>query len=164
MSYSSNWYTPPEWLNWVEQTLGEGYFDPCPMDWDPTQESGLLIPWGPRVYVNHPGGRGQAKKWWKKLENENPERVIWCIFNMEQLRHLPILYTPGWLVLPNKRIGYIWGGPTSGKRVHRQRMKSPTHWSGFWSNSLTANPPEACTILETGRVTAYDPNWFLLNI
>ena len=28
-NYSHHWWTPPEWIDWVEETLGD-WHDPCP--------------------------------------------------------------------------------------------------------------------------------------
>lgn len=151
-NYSPDWWTPPEWMSWVYDTLGD-VFDPCPQWWDDVlNPSGLEIDWGDRCYVNHPGARGSTQRWWEKAEEEQPDALIWCAFNVEQLRHLrpSPLEQPGWLVMPRRRIGFVWGGPTNGKRVHGEVAKSPGNWTVFWTTAQPATPPVESLVLRTG--------------
>lgn len=158
--YSSDWWTPPEWWSWVEKTLRvdrSQIFDPCPADWNGnTAASGLEIDWRSPCYVNHPGARGAAVAWWAKYIAEQ-ERVhwrlqlVWAAFSIEQLRHLrpTPLHMPGWLVLPRKRVEWIWGGPTDDKRQRGVRCTQPTSWSVFWTTEAPATPPVESIILRT---------------
>lgn len=157
-NHSELWYTPPEWMEWVKETLDCEPFDPCPQDWDGDM-NGLMIPWGQRFYCNHPGLRGSVPPWWQKFRLELSRGVagIWCGFSSEQPRHMyPSCYeTPGWMVMPRTRIGFIWGGPDvklkNGKwRKHGERAKSPANWTFFWSSVKPAEPPVECTIFRTG--------------
>lgn len=147
VGYSHIWYTPPEWLSWARETFGGQYFDPCPQDWD-GEISGLEIAWPAVVYCNHPGGRGQAAKWWAKFLDCHPAAPrIWCGFSIEQLRTLSPspLALDGWLTVPHKRIGYV-NGRTG------ERSKSPAQASFFWS-TCTAKPaptPSPALVVRTG--------------
>jgi hypothetical protein len=164
--YSHDWHTPPEWWSWINETnANRTHYDPCPEDWDPTHyqlcdvanwidafdcEDDLGL-----VYVNHPGGRGETQRWWTegvRYVNEGGP-LIWCAFNVEQLRHMrPSPFAlDGWLVMPRERIGYLWGGPDTGKRKHGERCKSPANWSVFWTTLKPAPTPVPCTIVRTGR-------------
>lgn len=169
-NYSSDWWTPPDWYLWAENTLGgPPVFDPCPSSWDPAQyPSGLDIQWTSPCYVNHPGSRGSTARWWSKY-HEEVERlgqqlsIVWCAFSIEQLRHMyPTPFTlDGWLVLPRDRIGFIWGGPdkvvgTDKKtgesiiRKHGEPAKSPGNWTVFWTTERPAVPPSTCEMVRTG--------------
>ena len=154
-NYTVKWFTPPEWLAWVNDTFMEnGWFpgvqpyDPCPANWVDGDPSGLDYPWDDLfpVYCNHPGSRGSTKAWWGKfLESECITDVIWCAFSIEQLRHMdPSPFDmAGWLVMPKKRISFIsaeTGLPG----------KSPANWSVFWTNVRPAAPPVDCVIVRTG--------------
>jgi hypothetical protein len=83
---------------------------------------------------------------------------VWCAFNCEQLRHLkPSPFRlPGWLIFPNDRIGFIWGGPDkvgADGRVtlkHGERGKSPGNWTVFWTTMEPATLPRAGEIVRTG--------------
>lgn len=159
-TYSHDWWTPPEWIKWVAKTLGSYWFDPCPVDWDGKLD-GLRALWTPTpgrawdyanehnlppLYVNHPGGRGQAQLWWDRFREHSwySPGAIWCGFNLEQLRTLDPspLQLDGWLVVPRKRIAYI-DGRTG------ERAKSPSQATFFWLNVEPAEPPEPCIITRT---------------
>ena len=165
--YSPDWHTPPEWIDWIKATLGPKYFDPCPGDWDGKRD-GLTVNWGKRTYCNHPGSRGSTARWWGKYIAEQERhkgrlRLVWCAFNFEQLRHMKPspMHLPGWLIMPDVRLAYIWGGPDrpeirdkKGKikqsaRKHGESMKSPSNWSLFWTNVEPATPPGDCVIVRT---------------
>ncbi len=149
-NYTDKWYTPQPWLDWVSATFGRtDWFDPCPANWDGTT-NGLELAWpGNRpVYCNHPGSRGSTKVWWEKFEfNARSRRAIWCLFNMEQLRHTdPSPFTlDGYLIMPKRRIQFI--DASTGLLG-----KSPSNWAGFWSNVKPAETPEPCVIIKTGKV------------
>ena len=169
-NYSPMWFTPPEWLEWVTATFETSdWFDPCPSDWDDSKRNGLEGPWMQRCYCNHPGSRGSTSLWWGKAMAEHTKgtALIWCAFNCEQLRHMkpsPFMQR-GWLVMPEERIGFIWGGPdltlTDGKmvpaqpgdevhRAHGEIAKSPGNWTVFWSSAEPAPTPKPCVIVPTG--------------
>lgn len=167
--YSHHWWTPLRWMLWATATL-EDSFDPCPGHWTPDKPSGLDIPWMNDAYVNHPGGRGQLDLWWDKMLREMDKRgidVIWCAFNHEQFRRAEprAWMMPGYMVLPDTRIRYIWGGKTgwykSGKtrvhRVHGEAMRSPTNYSTFWTSAFPKPTPDPCTIVPTGERSADHP-------
>jgi hypothetical protein len=64
-NYSPDWWTPGAWWDWVRASFGtDDVFDPCPGTWQPGDPSGLEIHWQWPAYVNHPGSRGSAQKWW----------------------------------------------------------------------------------------------------
>lgn len=176
--YSHLWYTPAEWLEWVRETFGQDYHDPCPQDWDGTD--GLLWCTDQPTYVNHPGGRGQFDKWHQAFYNHvQLFRGIWCGFNLSQLRLAAkagrsFFEMSGYLILPHERVKYVWGGPTLYKRPngeitenafqtslgqkpvklfrkHGQPMPSPAHDSFFWSTTEPAVTPVNCSIVRTGR-------------
>ncbi len=169
-NYSPCWWTPPEWMDWVTATLGQGWFDPCPRDWEPGDPSGLLDlswPYDRGVYCNHPGSRRSTVEWWAKFVSELglDEPGIWCAFNCEQERHMcPSPWSiPGWFVRPRERLGFIWGGPdiiTNEKAVakgeapkwrrHGSRCESPGNWTVFWSSAKPAPTPSPCVIVRTG--------------
>lgn len=151
--YSHDFWTPPEWWEWVRKTLGvRGVFDPCPGDWGPDLPSGLDVLWLGPTYVNHPGARGSTSAWWAKYLAERPSAFIWCAFSVEQFRHMlpSALELPGWLVAPRTRVSFIWGGPDMPGRVHGQPLKSPANWTAFWSTVEPARPPVDSIIVRTG--------------
>ena len=167
--YSFTWWTPDEWIDWVTATLGEGWTDPCPRDWDGVDRPDSIFD---SSYWNYPGTRGGVGEFWRRclLSVEAGGSVAWCAFSSEQPRHMvPSPYTlPGWLVMPRARIGFIWGGPdmvkVDGKlieqnasaedlplaRTHGEACRSPGNWTIFWTNREPAEPPEECTIVRTG--------------
>ena len=153
--YSSDWWTPPARMDWVRETLGREPFDPCPQDWSPdTHPCGLTIPWRDGTYINHPGSRGSTKRWWSKAHAEVVGRgidLIWCMFNIEQLRHMypTPLSLDGYLVLPRERTPFIWGGPSNDKRTHGEPCTSPGNWTAWWSSVEPAKPPFESTVLRT---------------
>ncbi len=167
-NHSPMWFTNPEWLEWVAATLGQGWYDPCPADFDQDgDQDGLTDPWLWPFYCNHPGSRGSAAAWWTRFiaEQQRGKDGIWCAFNCEQLRHMkPSPYhRPGWLVMPDDRLGFIWGGPdiiTNEKAVergeapkwrrHGSRCESPGNWTVFWSSAEPAPTPSPCVIVRTG--------------
>lgn len=169
-NYEHSWWTPKPWLSWVDETfLGREWFDPCPQDWAPgTHSSGLERRWGDRTYCNHPGDRGSTHQWWGKGVDEVSRGgidLIWCAFNVEQIRHMKPspLRLPGWMVWPRDRIGFIWGGPdivVNEKAVargadpkwrrHGEICKSPGNWTVFFSTLEPAPTPSPSLIVRTG--------------
>jgi hypothetical protein len=151
-------------------------FDPCPKDFEQGgHESALDRKWARKTYLNLPGGRGAVAAYWAKYLAEQARHqgqmaFVWCAFNIEHLRHMKPSpkHQPGWLVEPEDRIGYIWGGPDlvmlDGKlkpklaehghlptaRAHGARQKSPAQWSVFWTNRPPATTPTASIITRTG--------------
>lgn len=170
-AYSHLWGTLPEWLDWVARTLGADYFDPCPSNWDGVT-NGLLVSWMLSNYVNHPGERGGVVNWWEKSVQEmvDGKELIWCAFSVEQFRymHPSPLQMPGWLIMPRRRLPFIWQGPDMTKvggklveklpehglalvaRKHGEPGKSPGNWTVFWSSVAPAEVPEDCVIIPTG--------------
>lgn len=151
MSYSSNWYTPPRWIDWISKELGSSYVDVCPQDNDNSNWNGLLEAWpGRNIYCNHPGGRGNAQRWWGRyrgwIHYYEGCRFIWCAFNIEQLRMLypSPLETRGTLVMPRKRLKFH--APDGSVPM------SPRYASAFWLNysSPTNEPPDDSIITLTG--------------
>lgn len=165
-NYSHDWWTPPEWMEWVEATIGyEGVriFDPCPRDWNGTT-SGLDVEWDESTYCNHPGSRGSARRWWGKYIAEQKRqhgamRFTWCQFNVESIRQLypSPFHVVGWLVWPRERTPFIWGGPdmpeakSCAARVHGEPMKSPGNCAVWWTTDRPATPPVDSVIIRTGR-------------
>lgn len=147
-NHSDQWWTPPEWFSWVYRTLADDelVYDPCPRSWTGV-ECGLESDWTMRnVYCNHPGGRGNAQKWWSKYLAEQERhrgrlKFVWCAFNVEQLRHLrpSPFHLPGWLVMPRERIQFIWGGETDGAKVHGEPCKQPTNCEHSTSHCVLAS-------------------------
>ena len=159
-NYSHHWWTPPEWIDWVEETLGD-WHDPCPREYFRGRVSGIgRDTWGNRFYCNHPGSRGSTAVWWPEFVRHLGHHSgwgylnsgIWCAFSAEQKRHMrPSCYDmPGWLIEPRKRIGFVWGGPDTDKLRYGERGKSPGDWAVFWSSVEPTEPPEECVIVRTG--------------
>jgi len=174
-NYSADWWTPPEWMDWVARTLGspiDGVYDPCPTDWTPERLCGLESCWETVTYCNHPGSRGSGRRWWAKYLAEQERhagrmRFVWCQFNIESIRHLRPHpgHLPGWLIWPRDRISFIWGGETipakyhqTGKRKgklktkerkHGEPAECPGNSAVFWTNVEPATPPTDCVILRT---------------
>lgn len=166
-NYSPMWFSPQEWKIWITATLGPDWFDPCPATWKEGDPSGLEIPYPRSFYCNHPGARGSTTPWWAKFLSELApgKEGIWCAFSCEQLRHMkPSPYErPGWLVMPEERVGFIWGGPdivTNEKAVkdgakpkwrrNGDRCESPGNWTVFWTTARPAPTPKPCVIIQTG--------------
>jgi len=170
--YSHDWWTPVHWIDWAARTMRttrSEMFDPCPCDWQEGDPSGLDIPW-PCLpnHTNHPGARGAGVAWWHKYlleQRRHHGRIpfVWCQFNVESIGRLPSgpLQQPGWLVWPETRTPFTWGGPTikekrdrKGKlvraaRVHGEPMRSPGNTAVWWTNMEPATPPVDCTIVRT---------------
>ena len=156
-NYSPDWWTPEPWMEWARQTLGGDFFDPCPATWSRDHPSGLDIPWPSTIYCNHPGARGSAVEWWAKCMATracfgDDMRLVWCAFSVEQLRHMrPSPFElDGYLVMPRARVGFVWGGPTKGSRVHGEVARSPANWTVFWSSEEVADPPAESVVVRTG--------------
>lgn len=154
-NYSADWWTPPEWMQWVRRTLGCEPFDPCPANWNPGMGCGLEREWMENAYVNHPGSRGSTAKWWSKALKEmvRIDRLIWCAFSVEQLRHMSKLRSPmemdGWLIMPRDRVSFVWGGECAERRRHGVPATSPAHWAIFWSTVPPHNPPQSSLVVRT---------------
>lgn len=167
------WWTPELWVEWVAQTLqNHNFFDPCPQV-RPDGFDGLLTSWLASWYANHPGSRGSARIWWAKayIELQKGSDGIWCAFSIEQLRHMKPspLSLAGYLVLPHRRVKFIWGGPNmvmvKGKLVpqtketlrlpirrhHGEEVGGPGNWTVFWSSRKPAPTPKPCDIIRTGE-------------
>ena len=152
-NYSHEWYTPIRWKKWANETLGtKKFFDPCPPK---PKKDGLAIPWKDKAYINHPGGRGNKNKWWQKLHRElaegNVKRYIWCGFNMQHLATLdpPIIMKKNvWLIIPDSRLRFIWGGPTDEdkKRFHGEECPNPSNHTFFLSSVKPADVPDSCKV------------------
>lgn len=171
-NYSPDWWTPDNWIEWVNATFKRSFFDPCGRDWKKGDPSGLDIAWlrNAPYYVNHPGSRGSVVKWWPKFLHELKEGIgvgIWCAFSVEQIRHMrPSPFElDGWLVLPRERVPFIWGGPDKQVGTHKKTGEpiirkygepatSPGNWTVFWSTENPATPPVESEIVKTGKNNA----------
>ena len=166
-NYSPEWFTPDPWWEWIYRTLGtRDVFDPCPSFWQEHQGSGLDVAWQSPVYCNHPGEKRStppsSQLWWSKCIAERaingPIDVVWALFSIEHLRYMrpSPLRLDGYLILPDTRIQWTWGGPTmtpkNGKpRVHGQPQKGPGNWSAFWSSvKPDRDTPAPCEFFRTG--------------
>lgn len=169
--YSPDWWTPPEWWDWISRTLGapiHQIYDPCPAAWSPDDGDGLACDWGDVAYCNHPGSRRSGQAWWRKyieeqIRHQGRMRFVWCQFNVEAIRQLDPwpFFVSGWLIWPRNRISFIWGGETieekhdkTGKiirkqRVHGQPSVAPGNCAVFWTNVPPATPPCDCAIFRT---------------
>jgi len=169
-NYDHTWNTPGEWWNWICRTLKTGnVFDPCPKHWQPGDPDGLERDWGLDTYCNHPGERGSTAIWWAKAMAEQKRYrdrmgLIWCMFNIEQLRYMdPSPFDlRGYLVMPKERIGFVWAGPDlfypkehkkAGeiRRKHGEVAASPGNWTAFYSSELPASTPVECKIVRMAR-------------
>ncbi len=171
-AYSHDWWTPPEWYSWAEQTLnrvsGDEVFDPCPSDWKPGDPDGLEVDWRSPTYCNHPGGKNKSanlRAWWAKAGRERKRigssfALVWCCFGTEHpyLMKPSPFELPGWLVVPPRRLPFIWGGPTTyypaghrlaGKvdREHGKPKKGAGDRATFWSTVEPAPPPTPGTLI-----------------
>lgn len=163
-NYAHTWWTTPEWVDWVTETLGEGWSDPCPKDWDGIDRPDLVYD---RSYWNYPGSRGGTQEFWRRAMKsiDAGGKAMWCAFSAEQPRHMrPSPWKiPGWMIMPRVRIGFTWGGPdivtnklavSSGAepkwRRHGDLGSSPGNWTIFWSSVEPAEPPSECVIVRTG--------------
>lgn len=151
-NYAHTWWTPEPWLLWVERTFLGCYLDACPKNWDGTDRPNMQ---SRNMYYNHPGSRGSTATWWNRAyRNMNSgSNIIWCAFNAEQERHMLPAPKSGYWIKPLKRISFIWGGETEGKRIHGQPGKSPGNWTVFYSSIRPAPTPEPCII---APVTDYE--------
>ncbi len=146
-NYFSDWQTPPEWLAWVQSSLGKGFQDPCPPN---PSADGLIIPWNHRVYVNPPGANSvkSITPWWNKYVTERNSgrttRLIWCFFNCEATRSIdPSPFNmPGEFVIPKKRVAFWRDG---------KPFKGPRNWTWFWKSYEVpfVEPPVDCWFLPT---------------
>lgn len=149
-NYSSDWYTPDEWDEWVSATLGSFVLDPCPRRWGGSV-SGLERNWAEKVYCNPPGSNSSAsvKKWWNKARSEwtagRLQKLVWCFFNYEAT--YAVDPSPwelrGWMVMPRRRIGFVNAATGKVQKGARNRC-----W--FWTNVPPAETPVPCLIVPTG--------------
>lgn len=162
--YSHDWWTPRDWYWWACRTLRtRAPFDPCRHDWTPDQPSGLDVAWTGPTYCNHPGARGSTVAWWGKYVRERAAAggrlpLVWCAFNIEQFRHMRPRATlmDGWLVLPDERVAFIWGGPDDPenlpkrqRKLHGQPGSAPGHWAAWWTTEKPAPVPQPCAVIRT---------------
>ena len=126
-SKSNEHYTPPEVVEAARATLGRIDLDPASCERAnlrvqatriyTIENSGLGRPWSGRVFLNPPGGRGMAKRWWSSLAENYQWGTVECAifigFTLEILqttqglaREIPSpLDFP--LCVPAKRLAYI---------------------------------------------------------
>jgi len=160
VNYSSDWGTPPEWVEWVRATMGGIDLDPCGPDdgsnpigarrvYAPPGLDGLREPWRGRVYCNPPGANSidSVKPWWSWAMSRRLSALTWCFFNAEAVKS--VRPTPldlhGYLVIPLKRVAFMRNG---------KRQKSPRNWAWFWTTREPAPAPVECRIIPTGQRTA----------
>lgn len=88
-SKSDNWETPFA----LKQQIMNKYdlsFDPCPIDWKPTDPDGLQIDWVDGTFVNPP--YSSVKQWIKKASEEHYKNkrivmLINCITDTKAFHH-----------------------------------------------------------------------------
>lgn len=70
------------------------------------EDSGLGHVWDGRVFLNPPGGRGSAQRWFRHLHYCEPEAFVFVGFSLEILQTCQetMLYT---LCVPSKRIKFL---------------------------------------------------------
>jgi ParB family chromosome partitioning protein len=127
-SASNEWYTPANVVEAARAVMGEIDMDPASCfeanatvkAWEYYDEAadGLSKPWAGRVFLNPPGGRGSAAKWWKRLELDwvsgKVDEAVFVGFNIEILRTgqngngmAPADYP---FCIPSKRLKFHGGG------------------------------------------------------
>jgi ParB family chromosome partitioning protein len=148
-SASNEWYTPANVVEAARAVMGEIDMDPAScgianqivrasLYFDEATD-GLAQQWAGRVFLNPPGGRGSAAKWWRRLEADwvagYVDEAVFVGFNIEILRtgqsevyrsgpaHYPFC-------IPSKRLKFHGGGGAD----------RPTH-----ANVLVYLPPEEDT-------------------
>jgi ParB family chromosome partitioning protein len=97
-SSSVEHYTPHQVVDAARATMGHIDLDPASCELANTivgadyiyTEAGLEKPWYGNVFLNPPGGRGQAVMWWKKLLNEwssgRVKQAVFVGFTLELLQ------------------------------------------------------------------------------
>lgn len=160
-NYSPDWSTPGAWCAWARFTLrGNIDLDPCSTLADNERvgasrlftagTDGLSQPWDGTVYCNPPGSNSSVstRAWWEhaygELAGGRCRALVWCLFNCEHARHLdPSPFdTPGWLVIPQRRISFLREGVP---------IRSPRNWAWFWSTLPPADTPEPAWVQRTGN-------------
>ena len=148
-NYSSDWQTPPEWVQWASETMGGIDLDPCGHSTAPSSKvaghyfdgiayDGLASKWKGRVYVNPPGSNSNksVREWWSHamMQIDQLDALVWCFFNYEAVFGMEPspLDLPGWMVMPQRRVGFF----RDGKRIRSARNRT---W--FWTTKPPAPPP-----------------------
>src|SRR6478736_131454 len=93
-SASVCWYTPVDIIERARTTLGHFDLDPATDEFGNSRvkaasfmtEKGLEAEWSGLVFLNPPGGRGSAKRWWNKLRESKAEAAIFVGFSMQILQ------------------------------------------------------------------------------
>lgn len=77
-SKTDKWATPKDLYEKLDDEF-KFNFDPCPIDWKPTDPDGLIIPWGTSTFCNPP--YSEVAKWIKKASDESfrGNRVVMLI-------------------------------------------------------------------------------------
>tara|TARA_R110002126_G_scaffold257295_2_gene400311 strand:+ start:398 stop:805 length:408 start_codon:yes stop_codon:yes gene_type:complete len=77
-SKSDKWQTPVEFYKKLNDEFKFNY-DPCPIDWKPTDDNALVTEWGTRNFVNPP--YSNAKHWIKKcsIEHQKGKLIVLLI-------------------------------------------------------------------------------------
>jgi ParB family chromosome partitioning protein len=146
-SASNEWYTPANVVEAARAVMGEIDMDPAScfeankvvraFRYFDEVTDGLAQRWAGRVFLNPPGGRGSAAKWWKRLEGDwvrgFVDEAVFVGFNLEILRtgqdgrSGPASYP---FCIPSKRLKFHGGGGAD----------RPTH-----ANVLVYLPPDEDT-------------------
>lgn len=110
-SDSVQWYTPIDVIERARRVLGGIDLDPASDEFGNSRvkatqyysANGLELPWRGKVFVNPPGGRGSAKRWFQKFMT--CEEGIFIGFSIELLQACQeAVYYP--FCIPARRLRY----------------------------------------------------------
>lgn len=107
------WYTPPKVLACVHDFLGEGYFDPCPVN---PKDDGLQMAWQADCFINPPYSAILKRAFIDKAyaEYKHGSRFLWLL-NFGNSKDLWDLHLSASAVcVPQTRIRFIPGHPALG--------------------------------------------------
>lgn len=160
-SAEDRWYTPEAHLALARDVLGEIDLDPASDLHGNTRvkaarylTDGLVSPWtsGPAVtvWMNPPGGRGQAAAFWERLmallDHGALNHAIVAMFSVEQLQTTqnlacaPMVAFP--ICFPRRRVHW---DPIPGRVAH-----SPTHAAGYvYVPGLRNETAQFCKVFST---------------
>lgn len=123
---SPEWYTPSPFVEATREVMRAIDLDPASCEeanqtvkatrFFTEEDNGLEQPWGGRVFLNPPGGKGLVQSFWRKLVREfavmkRVEQAIWIGYSLEQLQTLQNaatltpLHFP--MCVPSKRVAFI---------------------------------------------------------
>ena len=142
-SVTNEHYTPKFIVEAARAAMGSIDLDPASCDIANTvvgaenyytiDDDGLSKEWLGNVFLNPPGGRGSAKKWWAKLMKERWDKFIFVGFSIEILQTTqglvcvqPYHYH---LCFPSKRIAFL--------NENLEPQTSPTHANVIIGGGMT---------------------------